>query len=314
MINSFEPGAVASRLAWSLVVTIPLYGLHTIILATIIYHSGKPRFYTLFFAGIIFALYEAYITKVLWVGWGPDTIWFIGGIAVVETVVLLLFWHPFMAFIVPLFASESLLTRSREVLAGLPGPLRRLFANEKRAYAALLLFAMLCCINMAGLSPSPLHSIASLLLAFAVFTPLLYLYRGNGLHRYDIRQLLPGRREFTVLLAWLLLIYVILGIGVRPDTLRNLLPQAIVWMLYGFFLLMLYLSLKKPGDRAQSQARFPIMFSWRLYGAFFLAMTLVAGLISLVPFRMIITVAFLFAGTAIGLIVLALAVRDTLKS
>jgi hypothetical protein len=103
-----QPGAPALRL--SLIITIPLYGLHTIVLAWVIYRFSKPGLYTLFIAGIIFGLYEAYITKVLWAGWGPDTVWFIGGIAVVETTTLLLFWHPFMAFIIPLFASESILT------------------------------------------------------------------------------------------------------------------------------------------------------------------------------------------------------------
>jgi hypothetical protein len=313
MIRSFEPGALATSLLWSLIITIPLYGLHTLILATIIYRFSKPRLYTLFFAGVVFALYEAYITKVLWVGWGSDTIWYAGGIAVVETAILLLFWHPFMAFIIPLFASESLLTRSREVLAGLPRPLKRLFTSRKRTYGALLLFGLLCGINQAGLSPSPLHAIASNLLAFAIFTPLLYLYRRHDLHRYDIRQLLPDRREFVVLLAWLSLIYLVFGIGIRPETLRNLLPQVIVWLLYVIFLVLLYFGIKKSKHLEMPGTGFPIRFSWRLYGAFFFLITFVSALISLAPFRVIITMLGLLIGTATGLIMLALAVQDTRK-
>jgi hypothetical protein len=313
MIRSFEPGSLATTLVWSLVITIPLYGLHTIILATVIYRFSKPRLYTLFLAGVIFALYEAYITKVLWAGWGSDTVWYVGGIAVVETTILLLFWHPFMAFILPLFASESLLTRSRDILAGLPGPLRRLFSSRKRTYTVLLLFALICGINQAGVSPSPIYSIASDLLAFVIFTPLLYMYRRKGLQKYDIRQLLPGRREFVVLLLWLLSIYLVFGLGIKPETLRNLLPQLIVWLLYAVFLLLLYLSLKKSKGMNLPSASFPIRFSWRLYGAFFLIITFVSALISLVPFRVIITLIGLFVGTFTGLILLALSVRDLWK-
>jgi len=312
MLRSLEPGALAASLIWSLVVTIPLYGLHTLVLAWIVYRFSKPRLYTLFFAGVIFALYEAYITKVLWVGWGSETIWYIGGVAVVETAVLLLFWHPFMAFIVPLFASESILTRSREVLSGLPGPLRSLFSDRKRTYGTLMLFALLWGMNQAGVSPSPLHAIASELLAIVVFTPLLYAYRRKGLHQYDIRQLLPTRRELLVLLGWLLLIYVVLGLGVKPETLLKLLPQAIVWLLYAFFLLMLYLSLKKSRRVEPKPQVFPARFSWRLYGAFFLILTSAAALISLVPFRMIITLLFLLIGVCFGTVVLALSVRDAI--
>ncbi len=313
MVRTFEPGALVGSLVWSLLITIPLYGLHTLVLAWIVYRFSKPRLYTLFFAGAIFGLYEAYITKVLWVGWGSETVWYFGGVAVVETAVLVLFWHPFMAFIVPLFASESVLTRSREILAGLPGPLRGRFAGEKKTYATLLLFALLCGVNQAGLSPSPLHAIASELLAVVVFTPLLLAYRRRGIQRYDIRQLLPSRRELLVLLGWLLLIYVALGLGVRPDTLGHLLPQAIVWLMYAFFGLMLYLSLKKSNGVRLQPADFPARFSWRLYGTFFLALTLAAASISLIPFRVIITMLFLILGVCAGAGMLLLAARDAFE-
>ena len=51
--------------AWGLVVVVPLYGLHTILLAHMVYRTDKPRFPSLVFAGMIFGLYEAYLTKVL---------------------------------------------------------------------------------------------------------------------------------------------------------------------------------------------------------------------------------------------------------
>lgn len=313
MLRSFEPGAIASSIIWSAIVTIPLYGLHTIVLAWVIYRFSKPRLYTLFLAGIIFALYEAYITKVLWVGWGSDTVWYFGGVAIVETTILLLFWHPFMAFIIPLFASESILTRSREVLSGLPLPLQWRLSGQKRTCAVLLFFALLCGINQAGLSTSPLHAIASDLLAFVVFTPLLFVYRRLGLHKYEMRQMLPTKKELAVLLVPLALIYVVLGLGIRPDVLRFFLPQAIVWLMYAIAITLLYLSLRKSKRVETAQKEFPVRLSKKLYIAFFLVLTLTSAIISLAPFRMIITVAFLFIGTAIGTVMLAFSIYDILK-
>ncbi|MGA9139988.1 MAG: hypothetical protein WBZ29_07185 [Methanocella sp.] len=161
MIISFAPGDLAARPLWSLFTTIPLYGLHTIVLAWVVYRFAKPRLYTLFFAGIIFALYEAYITKVLWLGWGSNTVWYFGGIALVGTAILALFWHPFMSFIIPLFVSESILTRSREVLSGLPRPLLWLFSGRKRAYAVLLAYAVLCGMIPGGVTPVSCRCIRS---------------------------------------------------------------------------------------------------------------------------------------------------------
>jgi hypothetical protein len=315
MIISFAPGDLAIKLLWSLFITIPLYGLHTIVLAWVVYHFAKPRLYTLFFAGIIFALYEAYITKVLWVGWGSNTVWYFGGVAVVETAILLLFWHPFMSFIIPLFASESILTRSREILSALPRRLRWLFSSRKKTCTALLLFALLCGISQGGITPepSPLYPIASELLAFVIFTPLLFIYRRAGLQKYAMRQLLPTTTELAALLVPLLLIYLVMGLGIRPEVLRSLLPQAIVWLMYAVAIILLYLSLRKSKRVDVASRDFPVRLSKKLYFTFFLILTLASAIVSLMPLRVWITVAFLFLGVAIGLATLMLAVRDILK-
>ncbi len=51
---------------WSLGIALPLYGLQVILLLTLIYRFGRPRFSLLVFAGMLLGLYEAWITKVLW--------------------------------------------------------------------------------------------------------------------------------------------------------------------------------------------------------------------------------------------------------
>jgi hypothetical protein len=99
---------------------IPLYTLHSLVLWYVVWRGGRPRLYNLFPAGALFGLYEAYMTKVIW-----DPTWAAAplrmfGVAVVETLVLVLFWHSFLAFIVPLFIAETALTSSREIAGGLP--------------------------------------------------------------------------------------------------------------------------------------------------------------------------------------------------
>ncbi|MFO7944382.1 MAG: hypothetical protein R6U51_08825 [Anaerolineales bacterium] len=66
--------------AWGLLVVVPLYGLHILVLAHLVYRSPQPHFPSLIFAGMLFGLYEAYLTKVLWdPPWGEALI--IGGVA-----------------------------------------------------------------------------------------------------------------------------------------------------------------------------------------------------------------------------------------
>src|SRR5512138_349608 len=96
-----------------LLLVLPLYGLHTLVLGTLVLgRPGRVSFGALFLAGVLFGLYEGYITKVLWnPPWDAEA-FRLGGVAVLSTLMLALFWHPFMAFIVPLFAGECLLTGS----------------------------------------------------------------------------------------------------------------------------------------------------------------------------------------------------------
>ena len=91
--------------AWGLLVVVPLYGLHTILLAHLVYRVKKPRFSSLVFAGMIFGLYEAYLTKVLWAPpWGNPVM--IAEFAPVETLVLVFWWHCWFSFIIPLLVAS----------------------------------------------------------------------------------------------------------------------------------------------------------------------------------------------------------------
>ncbi|MGA9139989.1 MAG: hypothetical protein WBZ29_07190 [Methanocella sp.] len=128
-----------------------------------------------------------------------------------------------------------------------------------------------------------------------------------------MRQLLPTAKELAVLLVPLALIYIVMGAGVRPDVLLNILPQAIIWLMYAVTIVLLYLSLSKSKRIETVRKEFPIRLSKKLYLSFFLILTLTSAVISLIPFRVIISMVFLFIGTAIGAVILVLAVIDILR-
>jgi hypothetical protein len=106
---------------WGVLVVWPLYLLHSVFLAGVVLRFGKPGFWPLYAAGMLYGMYEAYITKVVWVSFRPEGPFFTaGGIALFETIILVLFLHPLLAFVIPLLFTEMLLTNSTEVDEGLP--------------------------------------------------------------------------------------------------------------------------------------------------------------------------------------------------
>jgi hypothetical protein len=214
---------------WGILVILPLYGLHTLVLASIVYRFGRPRFETLYLAGVIFDLYEAYITKIIW---NPD--WEspiqVGGISILELLVVVFFWHPFMSFMIPLGVAE-LLTSRRNLLPE--------FVLKRP-----LLFAMVLGALESSNSPSPIHSFLSLASTLAVILLLARWWRS----RYEeekLDDLLPTLGELRFLVPILLMYYVVLGLGIKREAIPGLGAQAFVWFLYALTFYLLYGALKK---------------------------------------------------------------------
>lgn len=298
---------------WGWLVTFPLYALHILVLAHVVFTYGKPRFLTLFAAGAIFGMYEAYMTKVMWSPpWGPP-IFPLAGIAPVEMMTLALLWHPLFAFIIPLLSAESALAKSREVFNGLPFIVKRILAFRFAPHAAILLFALgVAAVHSSAPAEWPL-SLASALLncAFILFLVFLWKNVANG-SGYELRQLLPNRGEFKILLALLLLLYLILGFALRPEAIPGLGPQMLVWAVYLLLFAALFLSMRKSVRVGVAENVQPnIRFSW----IFLVIMALVfAGATTLFDvigvFGGIVYAMVFLAGIVIGVPLLLLTLLD----
>lgn len=292
---------------WGWIAEIPLYTLHILVLSSIVFSRGKPGFYTLFIAGAIFGMYEAYITKVLWnPPWGPPFI-SLGGIAVVEVLVLVLWWHPFMAFIVPLFVAENILTNSREITSILPDRFRRLFYDRKNYFPLLALSGGLL---QSANSPSPVHSLLSGVFTTAFIMLLIYIWktRENG-KEYALRELLPSRRELFILVSLLLILYLLTGVFLRPEALPGIFPQSIIWLMYGGLFALLYLNLKK-SSRVSETADFLVSFSWKNCILLSLIFTLTSAISTAIHIGILMMASMWIAGSIIGVTLLFRSIKD----
>lgn len=149
------------------------YGSHLLILAWLTFRSGWPSLPALWFAGVLFGLYEFYITKVLWVPpWGDVVT--VGYVDIISLVVLAFFWHPFMAFILPLAVGESVGTRTRWVSSHLPGWLTSPTTRHLVGGVAL------AAITHGMLAGSATVAVVSVLSAALVFVVVARRWRSGG--------------------------------------------------------------------------------------------------------------------------------------
>lgn len=61
------------------VLAIPLYALHFLLLAHIAVRTGRTSWPALYVLGVLFALYETWVTKVVWNGYPGDDGFAMGG-------------------------------------------------------------------------------------------------------------------------------------------------------------------------------------------------------------------------------------------
>jgi hypothetical protein len=293
--------------AWGLFVVVPLYGLHIILLASLVYRSGTPRFSSLMFAGMIFGLYEAYLTKVLWAPpWGDPVI--IAGFAPFETLVLVFWWHAWFSFIIPLLIAEKLLTGSTSLGRSLPGKLGTFF-NSWGGLAAVMTFGGLFqSIN----SPSPAESLLSGISTTSILVLLVLIWKRVTAERdYKMEELLPNQKQFRALLIPASIMYLAMGVLIRPDWYPGLIGHLMIWMLYAVVIYLFIRSQKQTSPVAEASE----IENWgakrwlMLAGIFPIAAT--AGEILLTGLFEIVAVIFWFGGMAYGLATFIKAVKLT---
>jgi hypothetical protein len=226
---------------WGLIVTTPLYTLHVVLLAGLLSRSGRLTAHGLLFAGAIFGLYEAYITKVLWSpDWGSSLPRF-AEVSWLHVILLVLWWHPLLAFILPLGLAEALMTRSREVLDCLP---ERWRARIDRAPGrAALLLALACGVLASANAPTPVFALLSPLANACLLGGLLMVWQRRGPGQvYTLEALLPGVRGTAALGMLLAAFYGLAGAAILPERLPGPAGHAAILVCYALFAVALYRS------------------------------------------------------------------------
>jgi hypothetical protein len=298
---------------WGISMVVPIYLLHTMILITLVYRFGQPTFPVLYFAGTLFGLYEAYITKILWnPSW--EEVFKIADVAVFEVIVLVLFWHAWMSFILPLIAADIWLLGSNEMLSLFPQQIRRFFATRKGWGVVAILGGLFLTINL----PAPGYALVSGLGVITVLGFFGWLWRKiTKRHTYTFADLLPNKCEFIFLTALLLGIYLITGFTLRPEALPSLLGHLVIWTFYALSLIFLITALRYSRKVTMEKGEFPLakesrFWFWGLL-LFFIAAFVLEGVSHLFSLEGVIGFICWYGVAVLGVFMLIWALRTLFK-
>ena len=285
---------------WSLLVTFPLYLTHLLLLLNLAMRTKRTSIPQLYLWGAIFALYEAWITKVLWTGYpgsGGPILGFILGIATVEFIVLVFFWHPIMAFILPILIFE-LLSISKTEPAGedlelLPGHLSSL---SKSSLMMRILMIMIF-LGSAFLAVNTGFNVFVALIASASSVGLVFiLYKITG--EFSIHSLKLGNLGLGLISVFVIGLNVFWFFFLLPENIpTSFIP--ILMIVFFYLLFGLLIGISKPREIQKIDVkREPEIIKLKELIWLFIIFIILSGLYCLIPFLGIL----LFAVFTFGLL------------
>jgi hypothetical protein len=217
---------------WTVLVTYWLYFAHFFFFTTLAVRTGRTSLSALYLWGVLFGLYESWITKVIWYGYSGDgkfAMGHIGPFGFSELSMVFIF-HPVASFIIPL-----------AVTCLLCPPLRRLFpelawftgkSRGARVVQAYLVFSF--APVMAFNSGGPINLTVNLALAIILLLVLLRLAQ-PALDAPDGRPILVfGRWGFGGLCVYLAFLYGVGYVVLRPEGRPSVAVQLSTFVFYAF--------------------------------------------------------------------------------
>lgn len=231
--------------SWAWLVTLPLYWSHTLFFLNVGFRLKRTSISDLYLLGVLFGLYESWVTKVVWAGYfGKEPGWgTVLGFAVAETPVIVFFWHPVMSFIVPVLIFEiiavSVSGERDAVQKVLPSHIQFLQRNKRSSMLFGLVFvggaAFLSANSGLNVMAAALTVIVSLLMIFLLVKSIRRRYKGS----MSIYSLRLGRRGFSLATLYILLLYLVTFPLLLPERIPGPKTLLLTLCFYAFVVMLI---------------------------------------------------------------------------
>ncbi len=227
---------------FGILVTFFLYLAHLIFYFNLAYYFKRIELKELYFWGMLFALYEAPITKVLWGGYigqnpGFGTVY---GIAFFEFLVLVFFWHPIFSFILPILALEIIITNiNPNAVKNIPTSHLNLIKESKRNKLLILLLVFLISPFLSANNEFNLVVVGFAAIGTIIIILLLFYLVKRQKTQIGIENLILGARGFLIVVFYLIVLYIFSIFFILPERLPNNPISYITIITYALFVLLL---------------------------------------------------------------------------
>ena len=259
---------------WTVVVTYWLYFAHFFFFTTLAVRTGRTSLSSLYLWGVLFGLYESWITKVIWSGYNHDGKFVMGSIGPygLSEISMVFIFHPVMSFILPLAVACLLCPPLRTIFPELAWFTGKSKGARLVQFYSVISFAPVMAMNSGG----PANLVINLAVAIGLLLVLLRLARSTLETSDGLPTVVFGRKGFAGLCIYLALLYGVTYFGLQPKGLPSAGVQLFTFVFYVFAALGLWLH-----SRRERHAAAPVEhLELRLMTILFAALLTLALLLS----------------------------------
>ena len=271
---------------WS--VLFPLVWFQSLLLINIALYYERTSLTQLYLLGIIYGLYEAWITKVVWAGYLHNVPVFgtFLGFAIAEFLIKVLFWHPVFSFIIPVIIFQIIIqeTNKGEAAEIYTSHLRFMSNNIQNKVLLGVVVVIGALFLIKGLEGNALAILVAAGINFAFIFLLGYLTISLSKRPLSLDSLKVGKRGLSIISIYLIAIYSISFLTVNEEMIASIGTILLTVVFYIIVLTMLFLTprdLRTTIELPSGIIRFE-QLTWALVT--FLMLSLTFALISIIAF------------------------------
>jgi hypothetical protein len=231
---------------WGWFVTLPLYWAHALLLINLALRFERTSLTQLYLWGIIFGLYEGWITKVIWAGYMGDVPAFgtFLGFAVGEFFVIALFWHAVFSFIIPImiFQIMAVATHGNEAVEVHSSHLKVIAKNIRNRVLLWIIIIAGSLFMVLGLGADVFAVAVAAGVNFAYILLLSYLTISLSKRPLSLESLRVGNRGLSIIIVYLIALYAVTFVTLLPERIPSLGTILLTIAFYIVVLTMLFLT------------------------------------------------------------------------
>lgn len=188
----------------------PLYLAHSLFYLNLAYKTKRFSIPHLYLWGMVFGLYESWLTKILWINPGQDFV--IAGVNWTQTLILVFFWHPIFSFIMPILLFQIIFGNKNGKIFSVHHVFLK---NTSRNKNILLIFVSVTgiffsTITLGGNLLFSIFSVIGNILIILIFYKLLTrTVEKSNIGSISVENLIISNRSFRFLTGYLIVLYII---------------------------------------------------------------------------------------------------------